>query len=217
MYKNFIKRAFDIIISLMGIFILHIPLLIVSVLIKIDSPGPIFFKQRRIGLHKKEFILLKFRSMPISVPKDVATHQLDVSEVHMTKFQQTIRKLSIDELPQLFNILVGHMSIVGPRPALWNQFDLIEERDKYGANDILPGLTGLAQINGRDELEIPIKANVDGEYTKALNSNGFKGFTMDLRCFFGTIKAVLIGDGVVEGGTGEIQRQEEKEKEKVTK
>lgn len=217
MYKKFVKRTFDIVISLIAIIVLFIPLLIVAVLIKIDSTGPVFFKQRRIGLHKDEFILLKFRSMPVTVPKDVATHQLDITQVHMSKFQKAIRRFSIDELPQLFNILKGDMSIIGPRPALWNQYDLIAERDKYGANDITPGLTGLAQIKGRDAIEIPIKAKLDGDYTAAINSGFSKGFAMDFYCFIGTIKCVLISDGVVEGGTGELKNREKKEKEIVLK
>ncbi len=210
MYKRFIKRALDIIFSFIAIIVLLVPLAIVAVIIKIDSSGPIFFRQRRVGVHKKEFVVLKFRSMPVNVPKDVATHQLDLAQVHMTKFQHIMRKLSIDELPQLINIFVGDMSIVGPRPALWNQFDLVEERDKYGANDVVPGLTGLAQINGRDELEIPVKAKLDGDYTYALNEGHFKGFAMDFKCLLGTVKCVLRGDGVVEGGTGELKKEEQR-------
>lgn len=208
MYKYLIKRVLDMIISTIGIVVLALPMLVVAVAVKIDSPGPVLFKQRRVGLHKKEFTLLKFRSMPVSAPKDVATHQLDVSAIHMTKFQKAIRRLSIDELPQLYNIWLGSCSICGPRPALYNQYDLIAERDKYGANDVKPGLTGWAQINGRDELEIEVKARFDGEYTAALNAGHFKGFMMDCRCFVGTIRSVLMGDGVVEGGTGEMKRQE---------
>ena len=211
MYKFFVKRLLDILISAVAIIILAIPMLIVSVIIKIDSPGPVFFKQRRVGLHKKEFTLLKFRSMPVNTPDDVATHLLDVDNVHMSKFQKAIRKFSIDELPQLYNILAGSCSICGPRPALWNQYDLVAERDKYGANDVKPGLTGLAQISGRDELEISVKAKIDGDYTAALNEGHFKGFMMDCKCFFGTIKSVLKCDGFVEGGTGEMKKQEEKD------
>ena len=205
MYKKFIKRFLDLVLSTIGIVVLAVPMLIVAILLKIDSPGPILFKQRRIGLHKKEFTLLKFRSMPVSAPKDVATHQLDVEAVHMTKFQKTIRKYSIDELPQLYNIWIGSCSVVGPRPALWNQFDLIEERDKYGANDIKPGLTGWAQINGRDELEIDVKARLDGEYTEKLS------FLFDCKCLFGTVISVLKHDGVVEGGTGKRKKHGETE------
>lgn len=211
MYKLFIKRLLDIILSTIAIIVLAAPMLVVAVIIKIDSPGPVLFKQRRIGLHKKEFIMLKFRSMPTTAPKNVATHQLDVNAIKMTKFQQAIRKYSIDELPQIYNIWLGSCSIIGPRPALFNQYDLIAERDKYGANDVKPGLTGWAQINGRDELEIPVKAKLDGEYVKNLS------FLFDCKCFFGTIRAVLKHDGVVEGGTGELTRQEAPEKEAAIK
>ena len=204
MYKCFVKRLLDIIVSTIGIVALALPMLAVAVMVRIDSPGPALFKQRRVGLHKKEFTLLKFRSMPVTAPREVATHQLDVGAVHMSRFQRTIRRYSIDELPQLFNIWIGSCSVCGPRPALWNQYDLIEERDRYGANDVKPGLTGWAQINGRDELEIPEKARLDGDYAAALNAAGFRGFMMDCRCFFGTIRSVLRGDGVVEGGTGQI-------------
>ncbi len=212
MYKKFFKRMLDIIISLVGIVICLIPMAVIAIAVKLDSPGPVIFKQRRIGIHKKEFTLLKFRSMPVTAPKNVATHQLDVNAVHMTKFQKMIRKLSIDELPQLWNIFIGNMSIIGPRPALWNQFDLIEERDKYGANDIKPGLTGWAQINGRDELENHIKAQLDGEYAKALGQGEMKGLAMDFRCFIGTIASVLNSEGVVEGGVGELNKNTEREK-----
>lgn len=205
MYKLFIKRFFDIALSGVAIVVLFVPMVIVAVLIKIDSPGPIFFKQNRVGLHKKLFLILKFRSMPTSVPKDMPTHQFEEKN-QLSKWQLFIRKTSIDELPQLFNIFIGQMSICGPRPALWNQDDLIAERDRYGANDVKPGLTGWAQINGRDELEIPEKAKLDGEYVVALNAGRCKGFVMDLRCFFGTFISVLKSDGVVEGGTGELQR-----------
>lgn len=211
MYKHFVKRLFDIVLSTLGIIVLAVPMLIIAIMVKIDSPGPVFFKQRRVGLHKKEFTLLKFRSMPVSAPHNVATHQLDVEAIHMSKFQKTIRKLSIDELPQLYNIWVGQLSCCGPRPALYNQYDLVAERDKYGANDVKPGLTGWAQINGRDELEIPVKAKLDGDYTAAINAGHFKGFAMDCRCFFGTIKSVIKHEGVVEGGTGEMQKEEAKE------
>ncbi len=211
MYKLFIKRLLDIILSTIAIIALAVPMLVIAVIIKIDSPGPVLFKQRRIGLHKKEFTMLKFRSMPTTAPKNVATHQLDVNAIKMTKFQQAIRKYSIDELPQIYNIWLGSCSVIGPRPALFNQYDLIAERDKYGANDVKPGLTGWAQINGRDELEIPIKAKLDGEYVEKMS------FLFDCKCFFGTIKAVLMHDGVVEGGTRELAKQEETEKETVVK
>ena len=197
MYKHFFKRLLDIVLSFLGIVVLAIPMLIIAIIIKIDSPGPVFFKQRRIGILKKEFKIIKFRSMPINVPHDTPTHQFKAEEM-LTRWQRWERMASLDELPQLFNILAGQMSIIGPRPALWNQFDLITERDKYGANNVKPGLTGWAQINGRDELEIPIKAKLDGEYVQRMS------FSFDCKCFFGTIKSVLKHDGVVEGGTGEI-------------
>lgn len=210
MYKHFFKRVIDIVSSFCGIMVLAVPMLIVAIIIKIDSPGPVFFKQKRIAKGKKYFNIIKFRSMPVTVPRDTPTHQLQTAKVELSKWQSFMRKASIDELPQLFNILGGSMSVIGPRPALWNQDDLIAERDKYGANDVKPGLTGWAQINGRDELEIPVKARLDGEYVEALNAGGFKGFAMDVRCFFKTIVSVLRSDGVVEGGTGEIKKQEEK-------
>lgn len=210
MYINFFKRAIDIILSFIGIAVLAIPMLIVAVIIKLDSPGPVFFKQKRVGKNKKYFTIIKFRSMPVSAPHDMPTHKLENSEQMLSKFQRFERKMSLDELPQLFNILKGDMSIIGPRPALWNQDDLIAERDKYGANDVRPGLTGLAQVSGRDELEIPVKARLDGEYTESLNAGKFKGFKMDIICFFKTITSVLKHDGVVEGGTGELEKEKEK-------
>jgi O-antigen biosynthesis protein WbqP len=211
MYQHFFKRFLDIVLSLLGIVVLALPMLIVAIIIKIDSPGPVFFKQKRIGIHKKHFTILKFRSMPVSAPKDTPTHQLQNAEALLSKWQKFIRRSSIDEIPQCFCILIGSMSIIGPRPALWNQYDLIEERDKYGANDVRPGLTGWAQINGRDELPIPVKAKLDGEYVEKLS------FAFDCKCFFGTIKSVLKSDGVVEGGTGEMERQKEEEKETANK
>ncbi len=205
MYKNYIKRLFDIVFSLLGMIILFPLFLGVALAIKLDDRGPVFFKQKRVGIDKKIFYLYKFRSMKINTP-DIPTHLLDNPEQYIIRIGKFIRKTSIDELPQLFNILIGDMSIIGPRPALWNQDDLIAERDKYGANSVRPGLTGLAQISGRDELEIPVKAKLDGEYIEKMS------FLFDCKCFFGTITAVLKHDGVVEGGTGEL----EKEKEKVT-
>lgn len=207
MYKQFWKRVLDIVLSLVGIAILAVPMMVISVIIKIDSPGPVFFIQKRIGIHKKHFNIIKFRSMPISAPHDLPTHQLYYAADLLSPFQKMIRQLSIDEIPQLFCILISQMSIVGPRPALWNQEDLIAERDKYGANDVKPGLTGWAQINGRDELEIPDKAKLDGEYVKKLNAGGFTAFAMDCKCFFGTILSVLKHEGVVEGGTGKLNRK----------
>lgn len=210
MYKHFFKRVIDIVLSFIGILILALPMLIIAIIIKIDSSGPVLFKQKRIGIHKRTFTILKFRSMPVSAPHDTPTHQLQNAESILSHWQRTMRRASIDELPQIFNIFAGQMSIIGPRPALWNQDDLVAERDKYGANDVKPGLTGWAQINGRDELEIPVKAKLDGEYVEKMS------FAFDCKCFFGTIKSVLHHDGVVEGGTGEMKR-EEKEKETVGK
>ena len=204
MYINFFKRVIDIVLSFIGIVVLAIPMLIVAIIIKLDSPGPVFFKQKRVGKNKKYFTIIKFRSMPVTAPHDMPTHKLENSEQLLSKFQRFERKMSLDELPQLFNILIGDMSIIGPRPALWNQEDLIAERDKYGANGVRPGLTGLAQISGRDELEIPVKAKLDGEYIEKMS------FLFDCKCFFGTITAVLKHDGVVEGGTGELEKEKEK-------
>ena len=216
MYRHFFKRLIDIVLSFIGIVVLALPMLVFAFIIKAEDPGPVFFRQKRIGIHKTQFSLLKFRSMKMSTPHDMPTHMLENPEQYILRCGRWMRKMSIDELPQLFNIFTGKMSIIGPRPALWNQDDLIAERDKYGANDVKPGLTGWAQINGRDELEIPVKAKLDGEYVAALNAGHGKGFAMDCKCFFGTIKSVLRHDGVVEGGTGELKR-EEKEKETVGK
>lgn len=216
MYRHFFKRLIDIVLSFIGIVVLALPMLVFAFIIKAEDPGPVFFRQKRIGIHKTQFSLLKFRSMKISTPHDMPTHMLENPEQYILRCGRWMRKMSIDELPQIFNIFTGKMSIIGPRPALWNQDDLIAERDKYGANDVKPGLTGWAQINGRDELEIPAKAKLDGEYVAALNAGHGKGFAMDYKCFFGTIKSVLHHDGVIEGGTGELKR-EEKEKETVGK
>lgn len=216
MYRHFFKRLIDIVLSFIGIVVLALPMIVFAFIIKAEDPGPVFFRQKRIGIHKTQFGLLKFRSMKMSTPHDMPTHMLENPEQYILRCGRWMRKMSIDELPQLFNILTGKMSIIGPRPALWNQDDLVAERDKYGANDVKPGLTGWAQINGRDELEIPVKAKLDGKYVAALNAGHGKGLTMDCKCFFGTIKSVLHHDGVVEGGTGEMKR-EEKEKETVGK
>ena len=206
MYKHFFKRLIDLFLSGIGILVL-IPLWIILILaIKLNSKGPVFFKQKRVGYKKKLFNILKFRTMRVDTPKDVPTHLLENPESYITGTGKWLRKTSLDELPQIFNIFVGQMSIIGPRPALWNQDDLILERDKYGANDVKPGLTGWAQINGRDELEIEEKAKLDGEYVKK------QSFLFDCKCFFGTIKSVLKHDGVVEGGTGEIHKIENAEK-----
>lgn len=198
----YVKRGMDFVLSLLGLVALSPVFLVLVIAIKIDSTGPILFRQKRVGVHKTHFAILKFRTMRIDTPKDVPTHLLENPEQYITKVGKFLRRTSLDELPQIFNILKGDMAIVGPRPALWNQYDLIEERDKYGANDIRPGLTGWAQINGRDELEIPVKARFDGEYVEKM------GLKMDLRCFFGTFISVLRGDGVVEGGTGAIHEAE---------
>ena len=207
MYKNIIKRAMDFVLSFLGAIILLPIFIIVGALIYIDNPGPVFFKQKRIGKNKKIFWLHKFRSMKMNTP-DIPTHLLDNPKQYITRVGHILRLYSIDELPQIFDILFGKMSIIGPRPALWNQDDLIAERDKYGANAIKPGLTGWAQINGRDELPIDIKAKLDGEYTEKLNTGGFTAFTMDLRCFFGTITKVLKHEGVVEGVAEENIKKE---------
>ena len=196
---RYIKRIIDILLSGLAIIILSPLILILCIAIKLDSPGPIFFTQKRVGIHKTYFQIYKFRTMRTDTPKDMPTHMLANPEQYITKTGRFLRKTSLDELPQIFNIFKGDMSIVGPRPALWNQDDLVAERDKYGANDVTPGLTGWAQINGRDELEIPVKAKLDGEYVKKY------GFTMDVRCFFGTFLSVLRQDGVVEGGTGSMK------------
>lgn len=206
MYKHFFKRLIDLFLSGIGVLVL-IPLWIILILaIKLNSKGPVFFKQKRVGYKKKLFNILKFRTMRVDTPKDVPTHLLENPENYITGTGKWLRKTSLDELPQIFNIFVGQMSIIGPRPALWNQDDLISERDKYGANDVKPGLTGWAQINGRDELEIEEKAKLDGEYVEK------QSFLFDCKCFFGTIKSVLKHDGVVEGGTGEIHKIENAEK-----
>ena len=195
---RYIKRIIDILLSGLAIIILSPLLLILCIAIKLDSPGPIFFTQKRVGIHKTYFQIYKFRTMRTDTPKDMPTHMLSNPEQYITRTGKFLRKTSLDELPQIFNIFKGDMSIVGPRPALWNQYDLIAERDKYGANDVLPGLTGWAQIHGRDELEIAEKAKLDGWYVEHIS------FGLDVKCFFGTITAVLKHDGVVEGGTGTL-------------
>lgn len=201
MYERTVKRILDIALSMAGIIVLGIPMLIIAAAIKLGSPGSVFFKQKRFGANKSFFDILKFRTMRTDTPRDVPTHMLSDPTKWITKTGAFLRKTSLDELPQLFNILAGDMSVIGPRPALWNQDDLIAERDKYGANDIKPGLTGWAQINGRDELPIDVKARLDGEYVEKM------GFLFDCKCFFGTITSVLKHDGVVEGGTGELERE----------
>ena len=207
MYRKFLKRAIDIAVSFVGITVLIPFLLIFGLIVKLDSKGPVLFWQKRVGIHKELFMMPKFRTMYTDTPANMPTHLLNDPSKWITKVGKVYRRLSIDELPQLFCILTGKMSIIGPRPALWNQFDLIEERDKYGANDVRPGLTGWAQINGRDELEIEKKALLDGEYVEKMS------FAFDCKCFFLTIFKVARHEGVVEGGTGTL----EKEKEKIEK
>jgi len=209
MYDKIVKRGIDFVLALIGIILLAIPMLIISIIIKTDDPGPVLFKQKRISKGKGTFPLLKYRSMKMSTPHDMPTHMLSNPEQYITKVGAFLRKSSLDELPQLFNILKGEMAIIGPRPALWNQDDLISERDKYGANDIRPGLTGWAQINGRDAIEIEDKARLDGYYAEKLRKGGFTAFAMDVKCFFGTITSVLRREGVVEGGTGELNKEKE--------
>jgi O-antigen biosynthesis protein WbqP len=197
-----VKRFADIILSSVGIIVLFPLFLVLVILIKLDSPGPVFFKQKRVGIHKTYFNIIKFRTMKIDTPKDIPTHLLKNPEQYITRVGRFLRRTSLDELPQLWNILVGNMSIVGPRPALWNQFDLIAERDKYGANDVPVGLTGYAQINGRDELPIEIKARLDGEYVQKMS------LLLDAKCFFITVLRVIMRNGVIEGGTGSLAEQE---------
>lgn len=201
MYERVIKRILDILLSLAGIIVLGIPMAMIALCVKLGSPGPVFFRQKRFGVNKSFFNILKFRTMRTDTPRDVPTHQLENPDKWITRTGAFLRKTSLDELPQLFNILSGEMSVIGPRPALWNQTDLIAERDKYGANDVKPGLTGWAQINGRDELPIDVKARLDGEYIQNL------GFVFDCKCFFGTVVSVLKREGVVEGGTGKLERE----------
>ena len=193
MYLKYIKRIIDCLLSLVATLVISWLLFIIIILIKATSKGPVFFLQRRIGIHKREFYILKFRTMRIDTPKDMPTHMLTNPEQYITPIGRFLRKTSFDELPQLFNIIIGQMAIVGPRPALWNQYDLIEERDKYGANDVRPGLTGWAQVNGRDEIPIPIKARLDGDYIEQM------GFIFDMKCMIKTVGTVIRHEGVKEG------------------
>ena len=202
MYRKIIKRLLDIILSLSGLVVLAIPMLILALVVKLDSPGPVLFWQKRVGIHKTYFMMPKYRTMRTDTPHDMPTHLLNDPEQWITRSGRILRKLSLDELPQILCIAAGKMSVIGPRPALWNQADLLAERDKYGANDIKPGLTGWAQINGRDELPVTVKARYDGEYVESVS------FLFDCKCFFGTIVKVLRRDGVVEGGTGELEKRE---------
>lgn len=210
MYKYCIKRLMDLVLSTIGIIVLVPVWIILAIFIELNDPGPVFFRQKRIGKNKngeKQFFqIFKYRSMKMTTPHDVPTHLLKNPEQYITKVGRFMRKTSLDELPQIFNIWMGQMSIIGPRPALWNQDDLYAEREKYGANSVLPGLTGWAQINGRDELEIDVKAKLDGEYVEKIS------FIMDVKCFFGTVFSVLKSDGVVEGGTGEMKKKESGQK-----
>src|SRR6056297_2425113 len=197
----YIKRFFDVFLSLAALLILWPIFAIIAIVIKTDSHGPVFFRQKRVGKDKEHFYILKFRTMRTDTPKDMPTHLLGDPQAFVTKSGAFLRSTSLDELPQIFNILKGDMSIIGPRPALWNQYDLIAERDKYGANDIIPGLTGWAQINGRDELPIDVKARLDGEYVKKM------GFAFDLKCFIGTIVSVIKKEGIAQGGTGKSKTE----------
>lgn len=201
-YERIVKRCIDFVLALCGLIVLAPVFLIVSILIYVTDPGPVFFTQKRVGKNKELFKIHKFRSMKMSTPRDMPTHLLENPEQYITAVGRVLRKTSLDELPQIWDILIGKMSIVGPRPALWNQYDLIEEREKYGANDVRPGLTGWAQINGRDELEIEEKARLDGEYVRKLSC------WFDVKCFVLTFFSVLKSDGVVEGGTGKLNKKE---------
>lgn len=209
MYQRYVKRAMDVVLSACGLVVLAPVFLILAIWIKLDSPGPVFFKQKRIGKGKTHFNILKFRTMRTDAPKDMPTHLLQNPETFITKSGRFLRRMSLDELPQIINIFRGEMSIVGPRPALWNQDDLIAERDKYGANDVTPGLTGWAQVNGRDELEIDVKARFDGEYVRLMT------FKMDVTCFLMTFGNVLKQKGVVEGGTGAMAPHFEARQEEI--
>lgn len=215
MYKGFIKRTIDVVVSAIGLIVLSPIFLILAIAIMIDDPGPVFFTQKRIGKNKQGkinfFKLYKFRSMKMSTPHDMPTHLLENPDQYITRVGRFLRKSSLDELPQIWNILKGDMSIIGPRPALWNQDDLYAEREKYGANDVTPGLSGWAQVNGRDELEIDVKAKFDGDYAKNVS------FKMDVTCFFMTIANVLRHRGVVEGGTGALEKHIENRKNEIDK
>lgn len=206
MYRNYIKRLLDLLLSAVAAVVLALPMAILAIWIKIDSPGPVFFRQRRVGIHKTHFNILKFRTMRGDTPHDVPTHLLKDANSYITKSGAFLRRTSLDELPQIYNILAGEMSIIGPRPALYNQYDLIEARDAVHANDVRPGLTGLAQVNGRDELPIDVKAKYDGEYAADIT------FRKDLAIFFRSITYVFQRRGVVEGGTGAMEERGEEKK-----
>ena len=202
MYVKCFKWLIDLALSALGLIVLSPLFLILAIAIKLDDPGPVFFRQKRVGIHKTYFDILKFRTMKMETPHDMPTHLLENPDQYITRVGRFLRKTSLDELPQIAQIFTGKMSIIGPRPALWNQYDLIAQRDKYGANDVRPGLSGWAQINGRDELPIEVKARYDGEYVEKMS------FLFDCKCFFGTIGKVLKHEGVVEGGTGEMEKRE---------
>ncbi len=206
MYRKFVKRTIDIVLSLMGIVVFILPMLLIALVIKLDSKGPVIFWQKRIGKNKTTYMMPKFRTMYTETPSEIPTHLLESPEKYITPVGKILRKTSLDEIPQLFCILVGKMSVVGPRPALWNQFDLLECREEYGANSVRPGLTGWAQINGRDELSVEEKAAFDGEYIDKMS------FLFDCKCFFGTFLKVLKGDGIVEGVQTESRKREKIEK-----
>ena len=206
-YERIIKPIIDRALSFIGLVLLSPLFLVITLAVIIDDPGSVTFSQKRVGKGRHFFKLHKFRSMKMSTPHDVPTHQLENPEQFITRVGSLLRKTSLDELPQIWDIFTGKMSIIGPRPALWNQYDLVAERDKYAANDVKPGLTGWAQINGRDELEIPVKAKLDGDYVRVLEQGGFKAFAFDVKCFWGTIFSVAKAKGVVEGGTGEMHKR----------
>lgn len=201
------KRFYDFVLAFIGLIVLSPLFIILIILIKLDSKGPILFRQKRIGRHKKHFYILKFRTMRIDTPKDTPTHMLENPEKWITKVGKFLRKTSLDELPQIINILKGDMSIIGPRPALWNQYDLVDERDKYDVHKLFPGLTGYAQIHGRDELPIPEKAKLDGYYVEHIS------LWLDIKIFFGTVISIFKSDGVVEGGTGTLEKKQVDTKE----
>ncbi len=202
MYRKFFKRALDILLSAAGTLVLSPLFLLISAAVKLEDHGPVFFSQQRIGTHRRPFRILKFRTMRVDTPHDTPTHLLENPEQWITRVGRVLRKTSLDELPQILQILTGRMSVVGPRPALWNQYDLIVEREKYGANDVTPGLTGWAQVNGRDSLEIEEKARLDGEYARELS------FRLDVKIFFMTLVNVIRRQDVVEGGTGALKGAE---------
>ncbi|MBR0172018.1 MAG: sugar transferase [Lachnospiraceae bacterium] len=210
MYERVWKRLLDLTLSAAGLVLLSWLYLLIAVAVFLDDPGPVLFTQKRIGIRKSRFYMHKFRSMKMRTPHDIPTHLLENPEQYITRVGKILRKSSLDELPQIWDIFSGNMSVVGPRPALWNQDDLIAERDKYGANDVRPGLTGWAQVNGRDELEIPVKAKLDGEYAKTLKKGGFRAFAFDCKCLLKTVSSVAGGQGVVEGGTGTMRKRDRK-------